>query len=334
MNYVTEDEIKQLRIKTNQQSVKTTKDALEQEAKLRKDQGLELELPNDLDYLEWNDQLELIRFYEGKIVDYCRYFSFDKTVQSTSIVFFKRFFLHRSVMDYLPASILVTCLFLSTKVENVSVTLEEFLSKIPKSPPSNLMVELELEVSNAIDFEYLVHHPYWALHGFLLDLQTHISQLNSDASRQAELKRKLFQAYQASVDLVVGSYHTCDVCLMFPPSQIALAAFQEVAAKDASLSQTFVSFAADRFQNEPLEKIEWLQARLTAIRTALRKASTVAVDKKRAIEIAAKLQKTRNPMFDPESLVFKLNAKNQEEERLRKKKMKAEQEMKNRKNVF
>ena len=44
----------------------------------------------------------------------------------------------------------MTCLFLSTKVENAPIGLEEFLGKIPKSPNPNQMIELELTLSNGI----------------------------------------------------------------------------------------------------------------------------------------------------------------------------------------
>ncbi|KAJ1342362.1 hypothetical protein BSLG_003047 [Batrachochytrium salamandrivorans] len=56
--------------------------------------------------ISWTEQLEYCRFYEGKIIDYCKFFGFDKTVQATAIVFFKRFYLNNTVMDYDPKIIL------------------------------------------------------------------------------------------------------------------------------------------------------------------------------------------------------------------------------------
>ena len=56
--------------------------------------------------LSAGDQLQLCRFYEAKIQDYCKYFKFPFRVQATAIVYFKRFYLSRSVLDWNPKEIM------------------------------------------------------------------------------------------------------------------------------------------------------------------------------------------------------------------------------------
>jgi len=65
----------------------------------------------------------------------------------------------------------LTCLFLACKSENSYIALDEFLKKVPKGPSAETIKELELTVSQNIRFEYQIQSPFWALHGFYLDIQ-------------------------------------------------------------------------------------------------------------------------------------------------------------------
>jgi hypothetical protein len=64
----------------------------------------------------------------------------------------------------------VTCIFLSTKVENSFISLEDFTKKIPKVDPS-MILDLEFCVSQSIKFNYQLNHPYLSLYGLCLDAQ-------------------------------------------------------------------------------------------------------------------------------------------------------------------
>jgi cyclin H len=98
-----------------------------------------------VEFLTLNDQMNLISFFETKIVVYCKVFKFDKNVKATALMLFKRFFIKGTAMEHDPARILITCLFLGSKIEHQPVALAEFLTKIPKSPiKESQMVELEV----------------------------------------------------------------------------------------------------------------------------------------------------------------------------------------------
>ena len=59
--------------------------------------------------VEWvtvEEQLDYIRFFERKIMDYCQFFKFNETVQATALMFFKRFYIEFTIMDYEPKKIL------------------------------------------------------------------------------------------------------------------------------------------------------------------------------------------------------------------------------------
>jgi cyclin H len=163
-------------------------------------------------FIDHQEQLILIQFYTSKIKDYCKFFKFSLKVQQTSILLFKRFYIESSAMEFDPKLILIACLFLSTKIEHEPIDLQEFLDKIPKGPKKHEMLDLELTLSSRIGFDYFIHHPYWPLHGFFLDLQ------------QFHSPQELFQSYQDAIDICTNLYLT-DCPLIYSASQIAIAAF-------------------------------------------------------------------------------------------------------------
>ena len=127
------------------------------------------------------------------------------------------------------------CIFLATKIEHKTIPLNDFLAKIPKSPSPIEMVELELQVSSALDFDYMIQTPYWALHGFFLDLQIFIQdQPVSQLEKQSTLQN-LLSTYNASLQLVVKSLQT-DLVFIYPSSQIALACIWACQTPDLQLN--------------------------------------------------------------------------------------------------
>ncbi|KAJ3329799.1 hypothetical protein HDU91_003755, partial [Kappamyces sp. JEL0680] len=144
-----------------------------------------------------------------------------------------RFYLTASPLEKDPKKILVTCLFLATKIEHHVVPLGEFLAKIPRSPSTAEIIDLELDVSREIKFEFMMHHPYWPLHGFFLDIQVYIEQVLAADKRQAAL-HNLLQCYSAAALLVPKALLT-DLVFLAAPSQIALACLWAAAATEFSL---------------------------------------------------------------------------------------------------
>lgn len=84
------------------------------------------------------------------------------------------------------------------------------------------MIELELIVSTAVDFEYLFHHPYWPLHGFFLDMQCFIQKLDIPIPKKQSALQNLFGSYTSATLLVPKAIST-DLLFLYSPSQIALA---------------------------------------------------------------------------------------------------------------
>lgn len=163
----------------------------------------------------------------------------------------------------------LTCLFLAAKVENNFITLEDFLKKIKKGPPpAQVLVDLELEVSQGIRFEYVIHHPLWPLHGVFLDIQVitffiilrvkidqrqhlhatqdYLKQSISSTSTHKEALKKLAHTYIKAKELVIISLRT-DLQFLMWPSQIAIACLQ-AAAKEYEFMEDFNAYLIKRFE--------------------------------------------------------------------------------------
>eukprot|EP00842_Homolaphlyctis_polyrhiza_P004477 jgi/Hompol1/502/HPOL_005332-RA len=322
----TAEELLERRIKVNEDGIRRMLAAFELETQLAKESGEPVPETPQPQPLTWQEQLDYCRFFERKISDYCAVFRFDKTVQATATIFLKRFYLNHTVMDYDPKSILIACLFLSTKVENSTIPLDDFLAKIPKSPSASTMAELEFVISKGLNFEYAVHHPFWALHGLFLDVQTFI-QATQPRTKHADLIKRFYKAFNEATDLVKASL-VSDVSLIYMPSQIALAAMMD--KTDANgITSVLEAYLEDRFQTEPKERRDGLQARIAEIRECLNSIDKLEVDKAAAGAISSKLKTCMNLEMDVNSRVYSKRAHDAEVQASEKRRRKAEQQRTN-----
>lgn len=61
-------------------------------------------------------------------------------------------------------------MYLATKTENCSTSIDQFAGRIPNASPADIL-SLEFLVSQSLHFEYKVHHAHVALNGLTLDMQ-------------------------------------------------------------------------------------------------------------------------------------------------------------------
>ncbi|KAI8912299.1 cyclin-like protein [Powellomyces hirtus] len=261
--------------------------------------------------LTWEEQLTYCQFYEGRILDYCKALHFDRFVQATALAYFKRFYLRNTVMDYDPKFYLMTCVFLSTKVENAHISLSKFLESIPKSPSPDVMVELEFSLSKGIRFEYMVHHPFWPLHGFLLDVQDYIATSHPRPAHE-HLYQKLQKCYSRAEQFASIATLT-DLTFTHMPSQIGLGCLL-AAARERDFEKELEQYLASRF-HEKLDDLVKLRIALDGVAKAVTMQTEKNVDKATAAAIHKKLQKCQNPNFDPTSALCKHRRREEERER-------------------
>lgn len=130
-------------------------------------------------WLAPDEELKYIKYYEGRLQSFCNHFkvfiawmceyfiNFMKvpvknifclppTVKATSIIYFKRFYLRTSAMEYNPRFVAFACLWLATKVEEFNVSISEFVENLqPKDQEEltlfeDLILSLELPIIHAL----------------------------------------------------------------------------------------------------------------------------------------------------------------------------------------
>ncbi|KAJ3139691.1 hypothetical protein HDU90_009192 [Geranomyces variabilis] len=258
--------------------------------------------------ITWEEQLQYCQYYEERIRSYCKMLQFDRFVEATALAYFKRFYLRNTVMEYDPK--LYLCVPISpTKVESVHISLATFLEKIPKSPSPDMMIELEFSLSKGIRYEYMVHHPFWPLHGFLLDIQSYIASTHPRHAHE-HFFQKLQRCYSRAEQFASLAILT-DLTFTHMPSQIGLGCLL-AAARERDFERELEQYLASRFHAK-LDELVKLRIALDAVADAVVARSTKPpIAREAAAAVFKKLQECLNPEFDPESALWKHRRKEEE----------------------
>ena len=81
----------------------------------------------------------------------------------------KRFYLSNSPMTYHPKEIMPSAIFLSTKTENHYISLQKFVSKLPKTTAEDVLAP-EFLLTQGLRFTFDVRHPQRGLEGGYMEL--------------------------------------------------------------------------------------------------------------------------------------------------------------------
>ncbi|XP_029429527.1 cyclin-H isoform X2 [Rhinatrema bivittatum] len=192
-------------------------------------------LPADAPFLEPHEELTICRYYEKRLLDFCSAFkpAMPRSVMGTACMYFKRFYLNNSVMEYHPRIIMLTCAYLACKVDEFNVSSIQFVSNLQESPLGQekaleQILEYELLLIQQLNFHLIIHNPYRPFEGFLIDLKTRYLMLENP-----EVLRKAADEFLNRVALT-------DACLLFTPSKIALAAILSSASRAGINLESYV----------------------------------------------------------------------------------------------
>ncbi|KAK7164975.1 hypothetical protein R3I94_003379 [Phoxinus phoxinus] len=181
---------------------------------------------NESMFLDGREEKVLFRHYEKRLLDFCAMFKpvMPKSVVGTACMYFRRFYLNNSLMDYHPRTIMLTCTYLSCKVDEFNVSSTQFVGNLQDSPAGQeraleQILEYELLLIQQLNFHLVVHNPYRPLEGFLIDMKTRYPLLENP-----EMLRK-------SAEDFLNRAAMTDTGLLFSPSQIALTAILNSATR-------------------------------------------------------------------------------------------------------
>ncbi|KAH7642706.1 cyclin C [Dermatophagoides farinae] len=173
----------------------------------------------DLQILSEEEYQKLMIFFANFIQALGEQLKVKQQVIATAIVYFRRFYVRNSLKCIDPLLLAPTCLFLASKVEEFGVISNnrlistcqqvvktKFSYAYPQEFPYriNQILECEFYLMEIMDCCLVLYHPYRPLIQFVQDWNNKDSMLST------------------AWNVVNDSFRT-DVCLLYPPHQIALA---------------------------------------------------------------------------------------------------------------
>lgn len=269
-------------------------------------------------FLTADEETKIRRHYEYVIKDFCSKFQppMPKYVVGTCLTFFKRIYLHNSVMDYHPRDIFHTVVYLACKVEEFNVSLQQFAANLRSTGREQAMdtiLSQELLIMQLLHYHLTVHNPFRPLEGLLIDVKTRCAE-----PQEAEKLRK-------GADDFLDKCMNTDILLIFAPSQMALAA---ILASGKNMGLALDSYVANKLlasggQENLVKTVEHIKR----IRYMVKNQDPLVREEVKALEV--KLDRCRNQENNPNSEVFKrkmIELLDDEDERNAKKRQKVAEE--------
>ncbi|XP_004925786.1 cyclin-H [Bombyx mori] len=243
-------------------------------------------------FLSPDEERQLLKQYELHLKEFCKRFTppMPKGVVGTAFHYFKRFYLYNSTMDYHPKEILATCVYLACKVEEFNVSIGQFVANIKgdREKASDIILNNELLLMQQLNYHLTIHNPFRPVEGFLIDIKTRCSLANPERLR-------------SGIDEFLEKVFLTDACLLYAPSQIALAAVLHAASKEQENLDSYVTDIL--FRDAGRDKLAILIEAVRKIRSLVKMVEAPARERVRLIE--KKLDKCRNQENNPDSEIYK-----------------------------
>ncbi|KAF9159874.1 hypothetical protein DFQ26_006100 [Actinomortierella ambigua] len=271
----TQKSLDEMRARANKDAIEAIKSHIEEERQLRIAQDLPVEdLTAEIEFLAPGEEQTLLSFYERFIKQIYQRWKLSSDMWATTLVYFKRFYLENTTMDFHPKDIIVTCMFLARKTDNILMPIDEF-SRMMAIPAKVILGYESLASSDNME--------------------------------------KLSQTYESAIKTIDTLMHT-DVCFLYQPSQIALAAMRIAAQKEG---YDFESYIAFKFLPKPETKENYEKILLPILRSIEKifNEDPRCKDVERAVATAIdrRLKKCKDPIKNPESLLYKKRQQEAEE---------------------
>ena len=115
-------------------------------------------------FLSEQDESDVVFYFSVKMGEFCEKFKppMPRYVKGTAFHYFKRFYLYNSVMNYHPKEILVTAVYLASKVEEFNVSMQQFVANVQgnQERATKIILNNELLLMQELQFHLTVHNPF------------------------------------------------------------------------------------------------------------------------------------------------------------------------------
>ena len=240
---------------------------------------------SDVSFLSEEEEKTVLNYYQAVLIDVSRKFQppLPIAVTATAIAYFKRFYLQTCVMDHPAKEMYLVCLYMACKVEEYNLSVDAFMQILPpdrREKTKDFVLAHELLLMQRLKFHLTVHNPYRPMEGFMIDLKTKL--LRDGVSPEK---------WRTQAEDFLSQSLSTDVMLLYPPSQIALAAL--LYASQGSIRSYIVENAGASAITKLERVIEIVQCR-----NSLPSKATVK-------QLEQKLKLCRNPEKNTDSKLFK-----------------------------
>lgn len=274
-------------------------------------------------FLNPSEERLMMRHFEFILREFCKKFSpaMPKYVQGTALTYFKRFYIHNSIMDYHPRDLMLTCVYLACKVDEFNVSIGQFVGNLKgdREKFANIILGFELLLMDKLHYHLTVHNPFRPLEGFFIDIKTRHFKSSAEMCSKVE---KLRAGAEEFLDKALGT----DASLIFSPSQIALAAIIWSAGQESlNLDKYVTDCLLGGFPEEEIKKTVYQVKRIKQMVKTQEPLQRDLIG-----QVQRKLEACRNQENNPESEIYKQKLEemfeDEEEERSRKRARIAEEE--------
>lgn len=145
-----------------------------------------------------------------------------------------------------------TCVYLSCKTEEFNVSINGFVANIrgDRSKAMDIILSNELLLMQQLNYYLTVHNPFRPIEGFLIDIKTRCDMKNPERLR-------------APIDDFIERILLTDACLLYAPSQLALAAVLHAASRE---QENLDGYVTGSLFNNAMDKLSVL---IEAVRSEL-----------------------------------------------------------------
>jgi len=243
-------------------------------------------------FLTEEEEKDVVFYFSVKMGEFCDKFKppMPNYVKGTSFHYFKRFYLNNSVMNYHPKEILVTAVYLACKVEEFNVSMQQFIANVQgnQERATRIILNNELLLMQELQFHLTVHNPFRAVEGLLIDIKTRCETVHN------------VDSFRPDIQSFIDSVFLTDACLIYAPSQIALAAIIHSASRQ---KQNLDSYVTERlFGDQGEDAIVHIINCVRNIRIMVKDIPDPTPNIK---NLCGRLEQCRNQENNPDSLAFK-----------------------------
>lgn len=258
------------------------------------------ELPSGQDttgyFLSQKDESDVVFYFSVKMSEFCAKFKppMPRYVKGTAFHYFKRFYLHNSVMNHHPKEILVTAVYLASKTEEFNVSMQQFVANVQgnQERATKIILNNELLLMQELQFHLTIHNPFRAVEGLLIDIKT----------RGDSIPIQDVDSFRPEMDSFLDKIFLTDAVLIYAPSQIALATVIHAASKK---KQNLDRYVTERlFESQGEEAIRHIITCVRNIRVMVKNvAEPLPGDQIKVL--CTRLETCRNQDNNPDSVAYK-----------------------------